>query len=176
MNYLHIEYERFKGSSSLHNNLQPHLTWKLTAISPQQNTFQKPWNQASVFYFNDFWPKKKTVLQNSQVNCHYLNLTTLSPPHDILYFVLGKCTRCLTKISHNEVLSLNAHPHSVDIKKLASATTSLLLNVSQRLFPHTHIVGREPKLRMTDAVPPLSHTCLQSIHRDNIFVNLNLCH
>jgi len=27
-----------------------HLAWKLNANSLQQNTFQKPWNQASVFH------------------------------------------------------------------------------------------------------------------------------
>jgi hypothetical protein len=29
-----------------------HLTWKLTAISLQQNTFQKLWNRVSVFHLN----------------------------------------------------------------------------------------------------------------------------
>ena len=140
--------ERFKGSSSLHNNLQLHLTWKLTAISPQRNTFQKPRNQASVFYFNDlrlhFWGGKRERAAKfpadcrlCQVNCHYLNLT-LSSPHDILYFVLCKCTRCLAKISHNEVLSLNAHPHSVDIKTGFCHNQTLVECVSEALSPQTY--------------------------------------
>ena len=62
VHYLHFEYERFNSSSNLHNNIPLHLTWKLTAISPQQNTFQKPWNQAS-------------VLQNSQLTNHCARLT-----------------------------------------------------------------------------------------------------
>jgi len=41
-----------KGSSYLHMTLQLHLTWKLTASSPQQSTFQKSWNQASVVPLN----------------------------------------------------------------------------------------------------------------------------
>jgi len=52
-NYLNIEHESLRGSSNLHNNFQLHLTWKLTAISPQQNTYQKPWNQASVFHLHN---------------------------------------------------------------------------------------------------------------------------
>jgi hypothetical protein len=50
VNYHHFEYERLKVSSNLRKNLQLHLTWKLTAISSQQNIFQKPRNQASVFH------------------------------------------------------------------------------------------------------------------------------
>jgi len=40
---------------NLHKNLQLLLIWKLTAISPQENTFQKPWNQASVFDCNYYY-------------------------------------------------------------------------------------------------------------------------
>jgi len=59
------------GSSNLYNNLQMHLTCKVRAISPQQNTFQKPQNQASAFHLNDSRKYgytsglNKTVLQNS---------------------------------------------------------------------------------------------------------------
>jgi len=53
-----------------YNNLQLHVTWKLTAISLQQNTFQKPRNQASAFHLNcscqyGYTSGLKTVLQNS---------------------------------------------------------------------------------------------------------------
>ena len=71
VNYLHSEYERLNVSSNLHNNLQLHFTCKLTAISSQQNAFQKPWNQASAFHLNDSYTYgytsdlNKTVLQNS---------------------------------------------------------------------------------------------------------------
>jgi len=37
-----------KGSSNLHKNLQLHITWKLTAINLQKNTFQKLWDLASL--------------------------------------------------------------------------------------------------------------------------------
>jgi hypothetical protein len=33
-------------------SFQLHVTWKLTALSLQENTFQKPWNLASAFHFN----------------------------------------------------------------------------------------------------------------------------
>jgi len=33
-------------------NVQLHVTCKLTALSLQQNTFQKPWNLVSVFHLN----------------------------------------------------------------------------------------------------------------------------
>ena len=42
------------------NNIQLHLAWKLKVISPQQNTFHKPWYQAS-------------VLQNYQLTTHYVS-------------------------------------------------------------------------------------------------------
>jgi hypothetical protein len=192
VNYLHTEHEKLKCSSNLHNNLHLHLTWKLTAISPQRNTFQKPQNQASVFYLNYSCkvtllpppppPKKKKSAAKfladrplCQVNCHYLNLTTLSPtPPDILYFVLCKCTRCLAKISHNEVLSLNAYPHSVDIKTGFGPQPASCRTCLTDSSPPTHEVGTVLRLRLTDAAPPLSHTCLQGIHQNNfIFVNLN---
>ena len=49
----------------------------------------------------------------------------------------------------------------------------LLVCVSEALTL-THKVGRVPRLRMTDTVAPLSHKCLQGMHRDIIiFVNLN---
>ena len=41
VNYLHFEYESLNGSSNLYKNIQLHLTWKVTAISPQQYTFQE---------------------------------------------------------------------------------------------------------------------------------------
>jgi len=71
-----------KGSSNLHNNIQLHLTWKLTTISLHQKTFQKPWNLASVFHFNysrqyDYTSGPKTsaakflaVLPLGHVNCN----------------------------------------------------------------------------------------------------------
>jgi hypothetical protein len=106
-------------------------------------------------------------------NCQYLNLTILSTPHDFLYSVLLKCTRCLAIISHNEVLSLNAYPHSVDIKIGFWHNQPHVECVSEALSL-THKIGRVSRLRMTDAVAPLSHTCLQSMHMDNfIFENLN---
>ena len=40
------------GPSNLHTNLQLHLTWNVTALSLHKNTFQKPWNLASVFHLN----------------------------------------------------------------------------------------------------------------------------
>jgi len=50
VNEPHSEYDILKGYSNLHLNLQLHLIWKLTANSLHDNTFQKPWNQASVFH------------------------------------------------------------------------------------------------------------------------------
>ena len=41
VNYLHFEYEILNGSSNLYKNIQLHLTWKVTAVSPQQHTFQE---------------------------------------------------------------------------------------------------------------------------------------
>jgi len=49
---MHVEYESFSNSRNVNKNLELHLTWKLTAISLQEDTFQKPWNQASVFHVN----------------------------------------------------------------------------------------------------------------------------
>ena len=63
-------YERFSNSRNVSQNLELHYTWKLTPIRLQKDTFQKPWNQASVFQLNyscTFGNASglKMVLQNS---------------------------------------------------------------------------------------------------------------
>ena len=118
VNYLNFEHESLRGSSNLHNNFQLNLTWKLKAISPQQNTFQKPRNQVSVFHLHKSSKYGYTSgLKNSAIK--FLA--------DHLNFVLLQCTRCLATISHHEVLSLNAHPHSVNIKTSFSQHQNCLL-------------------------------------------------
>jgi len=65
-----LSMKNLRGSSNLHMNLQLHVTCKLTALSLQQNTFQKPWTLAYVFHLNysckQVYPSgQKLVLQNS---------------------------------------------------------------------------------------------------------------
>jgi len=73
-------------------NIQLHLTWKLTAISLRENTFQKPSNQASVLHRNYMCKLGYTAgLKTNaaifladhtlgRVNCKNVTATTLSPP------------------------------------------------------------------------------------------------
>ena len=39
---MHVEYERFSNSRNVNKNFELHVTWKLTAIRLQKDTFQKP--------------------------------------------------------------------------------------------------------------------------------------
>jgi len=108
---MHVEYESFSNSRNVNRNLEMHLTWKLTAIRLQKDTFQKPWNQASVFHLNYSYksgnvsclqavlPKFLADHPPDQVQWKWIEQYFPPSPLNFPNSVFGKCAKYLAKIT-----------------------------------------------------------------------------